>query len=234
MQKMCCVEGCDKPAYRSGMCNAHRLRAKRHGNPDGGRRSPGTNHCGKGFCPAAKKVWGHIHYLNNAELYKAKSSRWREENPEAYRDKVKNYLSRGDVQERARARTKIWAAENRDRKRQSDLDFKANNPAKITSYKARYRAARRQATPAWLTKAQVAQIEAVYKEARALTEQTGTPHEVDHIVPLAGRVVCGLHIPWNLRAIPKIANNRRPRIYQGDNAVLDPMISLDVGAEEAA
>ena len=234
MQKMCCVEGCDKPAYRSGMCNAHRLRAKRHGNPDGGRRSPGTNHCGKGFCPASKKVLGHIHYIQNSDAYKANARDWRERNPESYERRKLSYFGRPEIQEKARQKTKEWSSKNRDRKRQTDLEFKAKNPAKVTSYKARYRAARKQATPVWLTESQIADIEAVYKEARALTDQTGTPHEVDHIVPLAGKIVCGLHVPWNLRAIPKVANNRRPRIYQGDDAALDPMISLDVRAEETA
>lgn len=212
MQKICCIDGCGKPSYRAGMCNAHRLRAKRHGTPLAGRRSPGTNHCDKGFCPAAKKVWAHLHYLNNSDKYKSKAFEWHFNNPKAKSE----YLSKPEVKMAARARTRKWTANNPERKRQMDLEFKAKNPAKVTSYKARYRAARRQATPPWLTQEQINQITAVYEEAKRLTEQTGIPYEVDHIVPLAGRVVSGLHVPWNLRAIPRTENNRRPRIYQID------------------
>lgn len=214
--RICSIEFCDKPHSKRGYCNAHFLRWKRNGDPLAGRRTPGSNHCGKGQCPAAKKVWGHIHYLNNSQIYKDNAQRWREENSEAYEARNAEYFSRDDVKRRMRETTRKWAATNPRRKREMDLEFKAKNPAKVTSYKARYRAARRQATPPWLNEAQISQIESVYEEARRLSQETGVPYEVDHIVPLAGKVVSGLHVPWNLRAIPKVENNRRPRIYQLD------------------
>jgi hypothetical protein len=42
--------------------------------------------------------------------------------------------------------------------------------------------------------------------ARCLTELTGIPHEVDHIVPLNHPNVCGLTVPWNLEVVPSAAN----------------------------
>ena len=35
---------------------------------------------------------------------------------------------------------------------------------------------------------------------------TGVKWEVDHIVPLASRIVCGLHAETNLRVVPKLVN----------------------------
>jgi hypothetical protein len=46
----------------------------------------------------------------------------------------------------------------------------------------------------------------VYKERDRLTEETGTQHHVDHIIPLQNRFVCGLHVEHNLRAIPWMVN----------------------------
>ena len=63
----------------------------------------------------------------------------------------------------------------------------------------------RQATPPWLTKDQRDEIIAVYKKAAELSLD-GLLHHVDHIVPLTGDNVCGLHVPWNLQAIPAHEN----------------------------
>jgi 5-methylcytosine-specific restriction endonuclease McrA len=64
------------------------------------------------------------------------------------------------------------------------------------------------ATPVWLTPKQKAEIQYLYDEARKLS-LSGTKYEVDHIVPLHGEVVCGLHVPWNMRVVSKEENNRR-------------------------
>ena len=63
------------------------------------------------------------------------------------------------------------------------------------------------ATPKWLTKDHRDQIREVYLSARTATNQTGIKHVVDHIVPLCSRVVCGLHVPWNLQVLTHIENS---------------------------
>ncbi|MGU4696752.1 hypothetical protein K6L09_08800 [Burkholderia cepacia] len=61
---------------------------------------------------------------------------------------------------------------------------------------ARRRARERRATPPW---ANLAAIRALYAAAEARTRETGEQHTVDHIVPLDGKLVCGLHVHWNMR-----------------------------------
>ncbi len=75
------------------------------------------------------------------------------------------------------------------------------------------------ATPPWLTEAHWIQIKEIYAEAERLTKDTGIRHEVDHIVPLSGKTVSGLHVPWNLRAIPAEENNRRPRVWDHNTQI---------------
>ncbi len=60
-----------------------------------------------------------------------------------------------------------------------------------------------QATPKW---ANIEAIRQIYLQAQYVTNSTGILHHVDHIVPLKGKDICGLHIETNLRIIPAIDN----------------------------
>lgn len=89
------------------------------------------------------------------------------------------------------------------------------NRARRTFEAAMVRADKLNAVPPWLTNEQKQQIFQIYEASEALRMATGIPHEVDHIVQLVGKnkagdqVVCGLHVPWNLRAIPWSLNRKR-------------------------
>jgi len=66
------------------------------------------------------------------------------------------------------------------------------------------------ATPRWLTMEHRTSIRVVYAERdkRILTDGKASWH-VDHIVPLQGKDVCGLHVPWNLRVISQRDNLKK-------------------------
>lgn len=64
----------------------------------------------------------------------------------------------------------------------------------------------KQATPIWANKDA---IRAIYEEAVELTTTTGTRYEVDHIVPLTSKLVCGLHVEHNLRVVTFIENRAK-------------------------
>lgn len=67
-------------------------------------------------------------------------------------------------------------------------------------------ARKKHATVAWCD---AAAVRALYAEAARMTRETGVRHEVDHIVPLQGRNVCGLHWEGNLQILTKIENQRK-------------------------
>jgi hypothetical protein len=73
------------------------------------------------------------------------------------------------------------------------------------------------ATPQWLTEAQVREIESFYWLAKDLKSVSGQDYHVDHIVPLKGKDVCGLHVPWNLQVLPSDINISKSNThYEGE------------------
>lgn len=98
---------------------------------------------------------------------------------------------------------------NREVYKQSSKKYRLNNLDKDAAKTARRRAAKLRATPKWLTVAQYKDIQLLYTMAKNLELDTGVKHHVDHIVPLQGNNVCGLHVPWNLQVITAEENIRK-------------------------
>ena len=69
------------------------------------------------------------------------------------------------------------------------------------------------ATPLW---ADVFAMRRLYEEAARKTVETGFPHQVDHIVPLVSRMVCGLHTQHNLAVITKNENQEKSNRFWPD------------------
>lgn len=73
--------------------------------------------------------------------------------------------------------------------------------SKIYASNAKRRAKKLKATPPWLTEEHLKESEAFYAESIRLTKETGISHHVDHKVPLQGKSISGLHVPWNLQIL---------------------------------
>lgn len=89
-----------------------------------------------------------------------------------------------------------------DRKLQKALKYIARFDAEC----AMRRRDRRTATPPWVRREDFRAIFALRNE---LTQKTGSPHHVDHIVPIKGKNVCGLNVHWNLQVLTASANIRK-------------------------
>lgn len=88
---------------------------------------------------------------------------------------------------------------------------------------AKRRASKISATPNWLTNSQIKEIADKYALSKKMSSITKIDYHVDHIIPLQGDNVCGLHVPWNLRVIKGQLN-----LTKGNKLLNDIMDSKDI------
>ena len=120
---------------------------------------------------------------------KAYMKEWAEKNPEK---KKANFAS--------------WRAVNVDEDKARCLAWQAKNKDKTIANIAKYKAAKLQRIPPW---ADLSEIEKIYEKRVQLELETGEQYDVDHIIPLQGKTVSGLHVHTNLRIIPRKENRRK-------------------------
>jgi hypothetical protein len=119
-----------------------------------------------------------------------------ENNKEHILEQQKEYYSLN--KERVLAKNTRWQKENRGRMNEILLDYQKRNPEVYRANSAKRHARKLNATPKW---ANQDRIKNIYFEAQRMQLETGEKYDVDHIVPLQGENVCGLHVENNLRII---------------------------------
>lgn len=91
--------------------------------------------------------------------------------------------------------------------------YRKSNAGKINARNAKRRATKIKATPMWF---EHKKVNTVYEKAALWSTLTGTQLEVDHIVPLISKTVCGLHCWHNLQIIDKTTNASKNNNYITD------------------
>jgi len=104
-----------------------------------------------------------------------------------------------EQKEKARLRLNRWRQKNPEKAKAQ----KHAQPEMKAERQTRRNATKLHATPPW---ADFDAIQKLYALSKELTTETGIKHEVDHIIPLRGKNVTGLHVHQNLRVIPKAEN----------------------------
>lgn len=113
-----------------------------------------------------------------------------------------------------RARLSKYYLDNHEKEKAARREHYKNNKASylFNYYKREERI--KDATPNWLTDSMLSEIKNIYSERQRISEETGVVYHVDHIVPLQGDNVCGLHVPWNLQIISAEENLRKSNKYE--------------------
>jgi hypothetical protein len=136
-------------------------------------------------------------------------SEWYERNKEKLLEKQKVDSHRKN---RLRGRYQEKAPQIREQQRV----YSQTIPAKVNKCfrEAERRAAKLQATPVWLDSPQQQEIAEKYWLAKDVSLVSGCEYHVDHIVPLKGKDICGLHVPWNLQVLPADLNLQKSNKYK--------------------
>ncbi len=138
--------------------------------------------------------------LNNLEERRAKDRAYYAANTELIRGRNKAQY------EKHRDKRLAYEVKARIEKKAQRMAYHASDAAKTKHAAVESKRRALCATPAWANKEM---IEIFYESARRVSQRLGTRYEVDHIVPIKGRTVCGLHVEHNLRVIPRTDNAKK-------------------------
>lgn len=120
------------------------------------------------------------------------------------KDRKKQYDLRYNIKNRKKRNLKSveWVKANKEARKTHSKKYYESNKNKIFANMAARRARILNAMPKWLTKENKQQIKNIYKNRPK-------GFHVDHIDPLKGKNVCGLHVPWNLQYLSAEENLRK-------------------------
>ena len=133
------------------------------------------------------------------------SKRRRARDPDHARQKDREFYH-SQTPERKRERAAKHRISSREAIRATAKRWAKRNPEKKNAATAQRRAARLRAMPPWVDRAALREV---YAERLRIQRETATKHHVDHIVPLQGKNVCGLHVPWNLQILLAVDNFKK-------------------------
>lgn len=169
---------------------------------------------------------GHIaeRYVANWTCVKCFSIRalayqrkWRKEKPEKQREYALKYSEkhnktnkewRKNNKEKTLLQRQKWDENNREKRNYLSRKWRKENKEIVYALIAKRRSDSLQRTPKWLTPMDLFEIECVYRYRTALNA-IGLDYHVDHIVPLRGELVSGLHVPENLQVISALENMKK-------------------------
>lgn len=167
---------------------------KRNASKDG--RSP--------RCKVCLKEGAHLDYLKHKQKRNENCSQYQKANRNIANAAVQRHYKRN--RKRILQDRKTLYESNtafRESRQEYGRNYVKTNRWRSTANNASYRAKKRNATPKWLTDLQIEETKLIYYIAKCLNL------EVDHIIPIRGKNVSGLHVPWNMQLLTRTENIRK-------------------------
>lgn len=146
------------------------------------------------------------YYQQNREKVLARCNEYRERPEVKERETVRQKMYYAARSAEIQARRKVAIEADPSRRVRFNEYLKQHYKANKSHYyykTGKRRAVKFAATPMW---ADLDAIKRIYLLAEKLSVETGIKHHVDHVIPLQGKNVCGLHVENNLQVIPAKQN----------------------------
>ena len=133
-------------------------------------------------------------------------------------DNSKKTLYREANKEKLLELKKVSYQKNKDKNLETKKKYRQSNKAKINHLVALRKKTIKQRTPAWLTDFDKLKIKCMYMVASMLTRENKESWHVDHIIPLQGKKVSGLHVPNNLQVMFSKENISKKNKFEVNHA----------------
>lgn len=173
---------------------------------------------------------GHVaeRFAKNGECVECapiRYKRFEKNNKEKFTEyRAKSYKKHED---KKRAYAKAYREANPEKTKEAVKKYRKANQSHFTRLQMEREKKIQQACPPWMTKADKDWMDDIYKTSKQIKDQYGVDTAVDHIIPIKGKTVCGLHVPWNLRVVTRSYNSQKlnnieehPPIYQSKKTVM--------------
>ena len=136
---------------------------------------------------------------------------WCKANREKIRANCKKYRANNKI--KADSASRLWVEQNKEHVAKRKKAWRAKNKAHVNAYNRTRKAMIKNRVPIWMDSELQWLVNEVYLLAQTRTNMTGFKWHVDHIIPLQGRTVCGLHVPENLQVILEQHNLKKSNKY---------------------
>jgi len=167
------------------------------------------------------------YYLKNRDVIQRRNKEYRERNRSKINQQKKEYRQSNVDKIRAQDRAyylnnrenilryhKQYSIQNKDKRKEYKAQYYLRNKSKYLATSSLRKKRVKKATPPW---ADLKKIEHVYWVCNFISELTGIQHHVDHIHPLQGDIVCGLHVHTNLQILTATENLSKGNSFNPKN-----------------